>query len=838
MTGSALLYELTVSGLSKPPPSPQLQQQQKGRLKRSGLDLQARLLSIKSSIRKVQTIQQVRTLRAETQDEFDATTFSGLAMQALLANGATFYSINCFLRDPSLNLPEAKNFETLLSHSWTSRISQEAYETLLVTLKQAITLGLVLHAELESVLPRMKGMVGEIFGQADTQGELLRMYWSFWEGLKACRLMQVSPALLHQLLEEAHDLREIHKPAAELVLDLCKFAWCIPESEKATIGAYRGRPEWSESQPPVSAYFAYWARCAYQTSLEHASTPPYALDRCSLIKILETLPSESFLGVFPNTTRRLALEISNPNQGGLSWVETLIFWLDCICEKTGHDQSKKPTAIHEPCSSMYNLYRLLSAKISNTTLLPSLRSLPPLQICRLLVEIRIPGLIKADERRQQELKTHFNAQLAAIKSCSGNEMASFVALVCAAQETVNRHGRRASREIFELVFRLYGADAFYHFVKFCVDTKIKIFPQAITAVFRCTNIVEDDPVLAFAIWRHRRIWISRCPKLIISMIQNTWIHSDRIFAMINFREPANSIPYRQRSCKANPLDQSRIDLIHLMAISFAERKYKTSRVAFRDVHLCYRYLRDRRAKLQPTMSRALMLSGVIRPLLEGRYVSADRCRWILNFVKRLEGHDVAEELDRVIYRWRAKIRHELRQRGEWQNNPEDIPKPSGSFGVWLPDKRSGTTVQEYRILPKWYKEAIAKAQSEKTPTQSLGPTAKEQDRRNVLQLSTSQDNQESQAEVLQRVWDWSAEQTESPLERSTSQEGRKGQTKAPKRSWDCSNDHTESRPYWPLKELINGEVERRTALEAQDKTKLQSTAAPASWGIIARTRNT
>jgi hypothetical protein len=544
------------------------------------------------------------------------------------------------------------------------------------------------------------------------------------------------------------------------------------------------------------------------------------------------------LGLFVNTTRRLALEISNPSQDGLSWVETLIFWLDCIREKTGHDQSKKPTATHEPCSSMYNLYRLLSAKISKTTLLPALRSLPPLQICRLLVEIRIPGLIRANERSQQELKTCFYTQLAAIKSCSDNEMASVVALVCAAQEAINRYGRRASTEIFELVFQLYGADAFYRFVKFCVDTKIKIFPQAITAVFRRTNIVEDDPVLAFAIWRLRRIWISRCPKLIISMIQNTRIHSDRIFAMINFREPANSIPYWRRSCKKNPLDQSRIDLIHLMAMSFAERKYRTSRAALRDVYLCYTYLRDRRAELQPAMSRALMLSGVIRPLLESRYVSADRCRWILNMVKRLEGHEVAEELDKVIYRWRAKIRDDLRQRGEWKSNQEDIPKPSGSSGVWKPYKRSGTTVQEYRYLPKWYKEAIVKAQSEKTPAQPLGPTANEHERRNVLQLSTSQYIPESQAEPPKRVWDWSAEQTESPIELPTSQEGRNRQTKAPKRPWDWPNDHTESRPCWPLKELIQGEVERREAREAQDTAKPQSTPALVSWERIARTRNT
>lgn len=749
-------------------------------------------------------------------------------MQALLANGATFHSVNSFLRDPSLNLPEAKNFQTLLSHPWASKISQEAYETLLVTLKQAITLGSVLHTEVELVLPRLKAMIGEIFGETETQFALLRMYWSLWEGLKTCRLMQIPPSLVTQLMKEAHALRETHNPAAELVLDLCKFAWPIPEVEKATIGTYLSHWECVKptgGQSTLSACLAFWARCAHQTSLESASNSADALDRSTLIKILKILPTEGFLGLVTNATRRVAARINNSSQDRASWVETLIFWLDCVRQMTSRGPSEAPTGIYGSYSTMYNLYRLLSANLPMEALLPALKSLPPLQVCRMLVEVRIPGLIRADERMYQDLKTHFHAHLDANTSRWNDDMAIFAALVRGVQETISPYDRRVMSEVFELVFEVYGAEAFHRFLKFSLDSRVVISPQAVEAILKRTNIINDNPKLAFAIWRLRKVWISRCPELIISMIRSTTIHSDRIFTMLNLKEPANSVPYRQRSFGTNPLDQGRIDLIHHMALCFAERTCKTSRVTFRDVHLCYLYLRHRSVELQPSMSRALVLSGAIRPLLERRYVNAERCRWILALVRKLEGREVAEELDRMIYRWRAKIRHELHQRGEWKDNREDIPKPSSSSGVWTPHKRSGSTLQKYRNLPKWYRDAISAAKKNIT-MHDVDPIVNEQP--DVHQVSMSQHNQESGAEAPGRSWDWSTESRESSLQLSESQ-GKATRLKTqPKRTWDWSKEQMESPAHWPLKELIKGEIERKKVREAQQKTELQSTACSVS----------
>ena len=77
-------------------------------------------------------------------------------------------------------------------------------------------------------------------------------------------------------------------------------------------------------------------------------------------------------------------------------------------------------------------------------------------------------------------------------------------------------------------------------------------------------------------------------------------------------------------------------------------------MAFRRVCDCLNFLRDRGAPLSSLMSRALVHAGVTRPLRDGTWLSTEKFQWILPFVRRLEGDEVADRLDEAAFALRSE----------------------------------------------------------------------------------------------------------------------------------------------------------------------------------------
>lgn len=772
---------------------------------------QVRRIKNELRILAMQTTPRAETPRNGQEDVLDAATFSRLAFLALLANDATFHSVQSFLRDPTLNLPGAKNVQTLLSHEWATRISKEAYDTLLEILKQAITAGSFLHTEVEQALPKLENMVSTLFKQFETKPALLRMYRALWEGLRDSRLKRVNHTLVRQLIKAVRALREDHEPATALMLDICKDTWCIPEQMIAKVPGYQPQWGWSDQltrHASMGAFLAYWARCAHEKSVDGGWISPVCMDRGLLLQILGACPVDSFRKWVTNATRRLARQINDLSSDPYSWLQTLVFWLDCVRECPA--SRVVPQQLHknnytEMHTTLGQVYRLLSQALPMTTLVPIFKNLSPTEICHALINVWVPGLIRAAHGGHQELKSRFDAQRSKNKSRWDDETAEFAALVLAVKQTINPYDRKTQAEIFELVFELYGGPAFYHFMNICLDTQVKIFPTAMAAIFTRTDIIKDDPTLALKLWRLRRVYPSRYPQLVLSLIRNTSIHSARIFAMIDYGEPANSAlctqPLPPENPPENPLDQARIDLIHHMALAFAKRKSKSTGVALDDVFTSYRYLLKRRARLQPTLSRAFVIAGIMRPLREGRLVSRGTVRWIVGIVKKIEGTLIAEKLMRLTHRWQLQIQFNLQRRGLWKSD-KDMPKTRNAPGVWVQHRRPGQTVHTYKFLHHWHKEHPSKAASREMEKELQGSGNGQQN----SQLSTTS----------KRSWDWTQKHGNDALvplvsakgainhdlqrSQTTTRKKEQRQTTASKASWD-----------WPtevlrMTELVKGEM--------------------------------
>lgn len=142
--------------------------------------------------------------------------------------------------------------------------------------------------------------------------------------------------------------------------------------------------------------------------------------------------------------------------------------------------------------------------------------------------------------------------------------------------------------------------------------------------------------------------VRECIDLPLKLIEHGYGTPDRIFFIL-LRKTGEDITLPElRDTARLSLTPEHIDLVHLTAYAWATQSTR-SRVAFRRVWETYRFLQDRGAPLSVLMSRALVKAGILRPLEEGKYVPLAQTRYIISLVQRLEGDDIAQNLDRLVF---------------------------------------------------------------------------------------------------------------------------------------------------------------------------------------------
>ena len=150
------------------------------------------------------------------------------------------------------------------------------------------------------------------------------------------------------------------------------------------------------------------------------------------------------------------------------------------------------------------------------------------------------------------------------------------------------------------------------------------------------------------------------PSLLLELAERNAGSTNHIFDILLRRTTSSCVPSLFRTVKRCSLSKRQIDMVHSVAHALAHSSQLTSRMAFRRVWLCYRFLRDRMAPLAPTLSRAFVHAGVVRPIRERVWISTAKFKYVLELVERLEGKAVAEQLDRIVWLERGKIIAELK----------------------------------------------------------------------------------------------------------------------------------------------------------------------------------
>ncbi|CAD0082514.1 unnamed protein product [Aureobasidium vineae] len=199
-------------------------------------------------------------------------------------------------------------------------------------------------------------------------------------------------------------------------------------------------------------------------------------------------------------------------------------------------------------------------------------------------------------------------------------------------------------------------------------------------------------------------WLSSVPELLFALTDSRAVRSQAVFDLLKRPDYANSLPTELRSVANNPLSHERIQLVHHVAYAMAKSPLLTSRMAFRKVCDCLNYLQDRGAPLSSLMSRALVYAGVTRPLREGIWLSTEKFQWILMFVRRLEGDEVADSLDEAAF----TLRSENLELDKARMKPLDEMQQEADHIAWEYRKRFGHGSHQSENITSPYKTVTPK----------------------------------------------------------------------------------------------------------------------------------
>jgi hypothetical protein len=634
-------------------------------------------------LKEASTLKEVEQLRQEPgKHGMDPVEFSTDAFQALVRNEASFDNLIAFLKDPRLNPPEARNMTIFITHLSPPRLKDEQIRSFIATLEQSIVLGSILPGELLDIIEKIDHLAWQTTSKqkqrvkktrARSHMRLFEAYRAIWNGMLGCRIAPVDSSAIHLLLSKVAVLRGAHGSSG-LLLELFQHAWPIEHPV-------------SSGFPTMDQYILSWLdnvhRHEFRKHRQHPGTDA-ELDKTAFTNMFNVINR------FPLSLHWISSAISllagqKPavtSSEYAVWSEKLNMFLTCLCgsgkfqdhfllKPSNGEQREKRYRLRENWST---IYKQLAPRVSILDLVPHFAHLEAEGICRVLLQCWVPLLYiqstldgpkrqESGSRRRQhfgtrqleKLKQNFDSAMSAdlqSRDCLNGDICSFPNLFSTLNSSTLQH-RDLMGEVFRFVHHRHGPAALLDLCELLRKKGVPIFSTSVLKVL--DDISSTNPTLAYIFYKCHNIWISRCPDLLIALIKEG-VHGAEIFRILKDREESNTVPLPERLNAINATSDFRNTLVHMVADTISRYPSRGSRVAFRDVSTCYRYLQDRQAPINPIIGRALVRTGVSQFLHEKRWVSTERFKWILGVVRHLEGDQVADELDTVIFRWRERVK--------------------------------------------------------------------------------------------------------------------------------------------------------------------------------------
>jgi hypothetical protein len=631
--------------------------------------------------------------------DMDPVDFSTFAFEALWKNNAPFDHLDTFLKNPNLNLPDARNMSTFITNVPPHSLERGQIRRFIATLGQSITLGSVLPEELLHIIENLDITAWQATSTHEARRNKTRAhmhklvfeaYHTIWKGMLACRVTPLNIRAIHLLLPKVAALRGGHG-STSLHLELFQHAWPI-ESHIV------------QGTPSIDQYLLSLVTQIHQSEARDShplSVPSISLNRKTLTDIINVLgrfPLPAFLRWICSAARVLATQ--KPHSKGnehVAWSGRLNIFLSSLRDaelfETHFDfdsvtLADKDSRNADPADSLSirrrcrlrgtwdELYKVLAPDISLADMQPYLVQFDNVDICRIILHRWVPTLSRKAApsapgkhgaslhnkgiAKQGQSKVQFESMMADDYKLGGKSYGDVRAFpnLFAVLARSDVSYRNLMGEVFRFVHEHHGPAGLLDLCELLREKQVPIYSTPVLKVL--DDISSTDPTLAYILYKCHNIWISRCPELLFTLIKEG-VHSHEIFRILKDREEANTVPPAQRLHPVNATSDLRNTMIHMVADTMSRYPHRGVRVAFRDVSACYRYLLDRHAPIHPIMGRALVRTGVTQFLQDKRWASTERFKWILNIVRDLEGDKVADELDTVMFRWRERVKVFMRE---------------------------------------------------------------------------------------------------------------------------------------------------------------------------------
>jgi hypothetical protein len=568
----------------------------------------------------------------------DPAQYSQLAFKALLANQAPLPHLLGFLKDPSLNLPQVRNATLFIAHYHGK--GRNVPTDFTKALPQLLSLGMVEPAELLQILSTLPAV-----GRALIQ--------KVWEGMKACRVTSAWTDCAHRLLEITNNLVDKghwRGSSDELRLELYQHAFPM------------GQHRISEA-PDFGHHLAHWVSSVHRR-LENSADCP---DRSTLIHIIALLCKKQ--PILLTATADLLRQRPSIDSDLPEWKLLINDWLAMLLKGAAISGRGSQPALPrgEDPRQLDEFYKLISEYVTPRDLAPFFKSLPTFTTSCIIAQEWIPRLCAGSWSPSK--RRDFECNLRVLQSTDLRPR-TFIRRTDHFADIVIALARRghvyepAMAAIVDLCHAIYGTQGAFDLVRSWRYAQIRIIPEVFGDILR--SLSQTEPWTALALYRTGRLWVGSSPELLPKLIEQGMC-AYKVFEILNHKDPTNSVPVDGRDKPFNNLHHTRNTLVHVVAdaLSRSQRvrqlsgpepwRSLRSRQIFRNVYLAYRYLVERQSPVRPLMSRALIRAGIIRPLERYEWVCTARIRWLLHIVGRVEGEEVASELDKKIYEWRGKV---------------------------------------------------------------------------------------------------------------------------------------------------------------------------------------
>ena len=609
------------------------------------------------------TADQVRTLMAEF--KLNPTTpsipaYTSIALCKLLDIRAGTDDLIDLLSSPLLSLPGTRNVEVFLRHGqqrWASSGADLYY--LRQTMRRILRLGLASDAEVLSMFTCVHEVAAEVYGtRASCEAATAAFFSGLWKAISS------SPVRGPSTLDGA--------TVNALLVQLSKLSLSDRVQQlTANILSTASPSQLQYMSHGVSLLFVKWlagtkALTSFEWSKANETTPV-----SDMIDLLVRLPADvrrSFISSVTTELELQGLEKSNkvvPARLILPWMAVLTG-----CRATSDAASAKGRELQA-------LESILARPFTLDRVAPYLEQFEDERIARFILQYFVRHQLEgcagsAAEAKYEAISRSFealgekspgNVYLHLVLALHQNQQAHLRTLECV-YSLLKRLSRSSELLQAKTAIMKHGLTIKHH--RPLIHSSL---PEA-----KIQKVGEISPASALRLFENQQrasrvpVSLDDCPELATALIKDGTMKPQVAYDLLKRQRDGWQAGHSHSTSPTSvPVKESRVRLVHAMAMAYARASHVPARVAYRFVMRCYKYLHSRRAGLRPEMARALAHAGVTRPLQEGEWVSTVKLRFVLDKVRQLEGPEAAASLDETVFHWRGQVVEDgqrRRQRGE------------------------------------------------------------------------------------------------------------------------------------------------------------------------------